>query len=144
MKDNITLLDKAYENLSAAKILLRQNSGDDLYCNIVAYLLQQAIELSIKYQFEQEGIKYPHEHDITILLQWGRKHGISAYVTGYIEDFSDMISNWESKTRYITNYLVELCRIQKALPEIEKSLDMCKENCKPFIGRDEQEEDFER
>lgn len=144
MKDNITLLDKAYENLSAAKILLRQNSGDDLYCNIVAYLLQQAIELSIKYQFEQEGIKYPHEHDITILLQWGRKHGISAYVTDYIEDFSDMISNWESKTRYVTNYLVELRRIQKVLPEIEKSLDMCKENCKPFIGRDEQEEDFER
>ena len=137
-----TLLDRAYTNLQAARVLLQANQGDDLFCNIIAYHLQQAIELSIKYQLEQEGVNYPHEHDIGILIRVAQKHGVELCITDYIEEHSDMLSNWESKTRYVKNYLVELRRIEKAIPEIESSLSWCKKEFgEPFRGMNEPDYD---
>lgn len=137
MKENKSLLDKAFVNLSAAKALLLQNTKEEPYCNIIAFLLQQAVELSIKYQLEQAGARCPNGCDITELLQWATEHNIKLFVTDYVYDRSEMFSAWESKTRYTPDYKVELRRIEQALPEVERILKICRENCIPFVGKNE-------
>ncbi len=49
---NQTLLDKAMQNLYCAKALFQSLGNDEVYLNYVGYHLQQAVEMSIKYNLE--------------------------------------------------------------------------------------------
>lgn len=57
--NNETLLDKSIQNLNYAKILYSSElTLDEAYLNYVGYHLQQAVELSIKYMLEMNGVEY--------------------------------------------------------------------------------------
>ena len=57
--NNETLLDKAVQNLNCATIIFNSNLvQDEVYLNYVGYHLQQAVELSIKYTLENNGVEY--------------------------------------------------------------------------------------
>jgi HEPN domain-containing protein len=122
-----TLLTRAKDNLRAAKTLFQAGSGDDDFCNIVGYHLQQATELFIKYQLEQSGVHYPKVHEIETLLRIARENNTEIIMTDYVVDHAETVSAWEAKTRYVLSYLVERRTIEKMLPEIEKSIELYQE-----------------
>lgn len=121
---NETLLDKAIQNFNCAKILYNSELiKDEAYLNYVGYHLQQAVELSIKYQLEMNGIEYSKTHDIDQLIQLAKNYEIDLFLTDYIDDKSEMFSSWEAKTRYIINYKLEKKKVSTAIDEVEKYLN---------------------
>ena len=122
MKDKTeTLLDKAVQNLNCAKALYNSELvEDEAYLNYVGYHLQQAVELSIKYQLELNGVEYNKTHDIEQLIQLAKASGVELFITDYIDDKAEMFSSWEAKTRYILNYKLEERKVSVALTEVDK------------------------
>jgi len=116
----ITLYDKALSNYNSACILMNNPTTDENQLNIIAYLIQQSLEFCIKYFLEQDGVEYPKTHNIEQLIRIGEEHGVDMHLTDYVEDHSEMFSQWESKSRYILGYLVEAKKIDRALTELEK------------------------
>ena len=63
--NNETLFDKAKQNLKVAESIYSTIAiNDEAYLNYVGYHIQQALELSIKYMLEMNGVNYPKTHDI--------------------------------------------------------------------------------
>lgn len=52
-----TLLDRAFTNYEAARVLLNNMSHDEMFLNIAGYHLQQAVELAIKFLLEMGGVR---------------------------------------------------------------------------------------
>jgi len=115
MENEITLYDKALSNFKSACILRNNLNDDENHVNIIAYLLQQSLELALKYQLEQNAVEYPKTHDIDQLVRIGRRNHVNFHLTEYLEDHTEMFSQWESKSRYILGFLVEINRIDKAI-----------------------------
>lgn len=125
MKEFETLFDKAKQNYKVAKIIYSTTASDDeAYLNYVGYHLQQSVEFTLKYILEMNGIEYPKSHDIEQLIRLANKNNVNLYLTEYIEEHSEMFSSWEAKTRYILNYRLEEKKINKAIEELEKYLEI--------------------
>lgn len=123
-----TLLDKAFQNLKIANTL-RNNpeTSDEVYLNYIGYHLQQAVEFAIKHRMEVSGVSFPHEHDISQLILFAKEHDVDCGLTSYIDLASGTLTLWESQTRYIKNYRIELRKIDEALYEVERFLNQVKE-----------------
>lgn len=96
-----TLLTRARHNHKVAKSLWNVMGSDELYLNNIGYLLQQSVELAIKYIMETNGVSYPLTHDIEQLSRIARKGNVDLMLTEYIAEHEEMFTAWESKTRYI-------------------------------------------
>ena len=122
--NNETLLDKAVQNLNCATIIFNSNLvQDEVYLNYVGYHLQQAVELSIKYTLENNGVEYNKTHDIEQLIQFANYNGVDLLLTEYIYEKAEMFSIWEAKTRYIKNYRLEKNKVATALNEVKQYID---------------------
>ncbi|MBO2516217.1 MAG: hypothetical protein CW338_02930 [Clostridiales bacterium] len=119
MSEERNLYDKALSNYSSARVLREHLSTDEGQLNVIAYLLQQSLELTLKYLLEQNGVEYPKTHDIEQLIRLGKKEDAPLYLTEYIEDHAEMFSQWEAKTRYIVGYMVEIEKIDRAIKELD-------------------------
>lgn len=132
-KTNETLLSKSYTNFKAAELLLSTDLGDEGTLNIAGYLLQQTVELALKHIIEMNGFEYPKTHDISVLLDKIDEvctHKIDENIIDTLYLMSGTITQMESKTRYIKNYLVSKRSISqvkeliiKLLPQIDKSFN---------------------
>lgn len=106
--NNETLFDKAKQNLKVAESIYSTIAiNDEAYLNYVGYHIQQALELSIKYMLEMNGVNYPKTHDIDQLIRLANINNVELYLNEYIDDHSEMFSLWEARTRYILNYRLE-------------------------------------
>ena len=122
---NETLLDKAVQNLNCAKTLYNSELiFDEAYLNYVGYHLQQAVELSIKYMLEINGVEYSKTHDIEQLIQLAKNNNVELYISNYIYEKAEMFSSWEAKTRYIMNYKLEKNKVSTAIIEVEKYMNV--------------------
>ena len=117
-----TLLDRAFTNYEAARVLLNNMSHDEMFLNIVGYHLQQAVELAIKFLLEMSGVRYPKIHTIEQLLALGNENGVDLCKCEYVEDHAEMFTAWESKSRCVLNYKLEQKKIERAIAEVEKFL----------------------
>ena len=123
MNKTNNLLDKALTNYDAAKIIRNSiKDENEEMINLVGYHLQQSIELSIKYTLEMNGVEYLSSHRIEDLIKIAKTNKINLYLNEYIKEHDALLTSWESNTRYIIGYLIELEKIDKAFPEIEKYL----------------------
>lgn len=123
MNETKNLLDKALTNYDAAKILRNSiKDENEEIINLIGYHLQQSIELSIKYSLEMNGIEYPSTHRIEDLIKIANKNKVDVYINEYIKEHDALLTSWEFNTRYIIGYLIELEKIDKAIPEIESYL----------------------
>jgi len=120
MDNEMTLYDKALSNYNSARILRSNLTDDENQINIVAYLLQQSLEFALKYFLELGGVEYPKTHDIDQLIRLGKSNQVDLYLTEYIEDHAEMFSQWESKSRYVLGYLVEIKKIDRAICALEE------------------------
>ena len=121
-----TLLTKAEANYNIAVMIYKQMTGDEIYLNYVGYNLQQATEILIKYQIELSGHTPRKTHDIRMLLQFARANEIDLVLDPFIVTHADSITMWESQTRYILNYRVELDLINQGLKAIGATLKKLK------------------
>ena len=140
-----TLLDKAVQNLNCAKTIYDSKLiEDEAYLNYVGYHLQQAVELSIKYLLEMNGVEYGWTHDIEQLILLSKEREIDLCIPKYIDDRAEMFSSWESKTRYIKNYKLEKRKVSAALVEVEKYINILLGNGETLDEEenDEAESDF--
>lgn len=121
---NETLLDKAFTNLETAEIIYQFRNGDEAKLNMVGYHLQQAVELCCKHYLEMNGVRYEKSHDITELLdRCERETRKLPEQSDYIYEHSEMFTMWESKTRYIKNYILSDKKVERALEEVKKFLE---------------------
>lgn len=119
-----TLLDKSIQNYNVAQTLWENMGDDESFLNYIGYHLQQSVELAIKYRFEISSFDYPRTHDIDQLIRVANSQNIDLGLTEYIEDHAEMFSLWEARTRYILNYRLEYNKVEKAIEEIDKFLDL--------------------
>ena len=108
MSDNLitndTLLGMAKNNLTVAKEMYKLYPNDNGIVNLVAYHLQQAIELTLKHFFETHGIKYDRTHDISDLCSKIPDDYYELFRN--IDIYASKITQMESKTRYLKSYSV--------------------------------------
>ena len=134
-----TYLDIAKENLILAKNIY-ESFDDEIMLNYAGYHLQQSVELTLKY------ILFPKVHSINQLINVFEKNDMLDLIPEYIDDNSDMITNWESQTRYILDYQIARRKIVKAFPEIENLISNVEEMYKEYVNEfeeDEQENNLE-
>ncbi|MCI7331657.1 MAG: HEPN domain-containing protein [Selenomonadaceae bacterium] len=108
-----TLRDIAERNLQAAETILRNYPNDDGMLNIVGYHLQQCIELALKHVLETHAVKYPRTHDIDDLLDLLPEACADDFTS--VAQYARIISQLESRTRYIKGYRVKLETIKDVL-----------------------------
>lgn len=121
MSETKNLLDKALTNFDCAKIIRGSiKSEDEEMINLVGYHLQQSLELSIKFTLEMNGVEYPSIHRIEDLIKLAKSNKIDLYINEYIKEHDALLSSWEANTRYVIGFLIELEKIDKAIPELEK------------------------
>ncbi len=122
MASATTLYGKAAANFKSAKLLLDNADGDEEQLNLAGYHLQQALELTLKYLLEQDGIEYPKTHDIDQLIRIGNESRVDLQLSEYLIDHAEMFSLWEAKARYILGYAIEARKLERALSEIDDYL----------------------
>jgi len=120
MNETKNLFDKALTNFDCAK-LIRKNINDENeeMLNLVGYHLEQAVELSLKFSLEMNGVEYPNTHRIEDLIRIAKNNEVDLHINEYIKEHDALLTSWEANTRYIIGYLVELEKIDKALQELE-------------------------
>lgn len=136
--NNETLFDKAKQNLKVAESIYSTIAiNDEAYLNYVGYHIQQALELSIKYMLETNGVNYPKTHDIDQLIRLANINNVELYLNEYIDDHSEMFSLWEARTRYILNYRLEKRKIERSLTETKSYLDVIEKMISHHLDNDE-------
>lgn len=121
---DIRLFKRAYLDYRAAENLLKIPENDEAYMNAVAYHLQQAVEKMLKAFLECVGVTVPNTHDIDKLVRMSRNNGSKAVITEWLEEKTDMLTRWETDTRYDVDYCVEKERVQIGLAEVKRLLEL--------------------
>ena len=60
----------------------------------------------------------PNTHKITKLLSMITDNGGGLVITDWIDDHSEMLSEWEAETRYNMDFMVERRKLDRAMEEI--------------------------
>ena len=123
---NDSLLNRAIVNYNAAAVLLDNLAVDELFVNQIACNIQQSYEMAIKYLLELNGVEYPKTHDIDQLIRIANSAKVNIFISDYLDEHSEMISQWEAKARYVMGYLVELRKIERAMADLKDYLEKIK------------------
>jgi HEPN domain-containing protein len=110
MKSN--LLDKSKIDYTVAKDVYRRFFDDESYASAVCYHLQQAVEKALKYWISMRGKSYPKTHDISALLAIA--DGCDIPYPEELLAFADMLTLWESTSRYKDDFTATGKQIEKA------------------------------
>lgn len=116
---DVRLFRSARMDLETAKTLWSMSWDDEMILNNAAYHLQQAVEKVLKGALECVGITVPNTHKITKLLSMVFNHGVNLVITDWIDDHSEMLSEWEAESRYNMDFLVEKRKLDRAVKEIQ-------------------------
>ena len=116
---DIRLFRSARLDYETAKKLWETAWEDEMILNNAAYHLQQAVEKILKAALECVGVTVPNTHKITRLLSMITANGAGLVITDWIDDHSEMLSEWEAETRYNMDFIVEKRKLDRAMEEIE-------------------------
>jgi len=129
-----TLFSRAEANYRYAMKNYSLFSGDELELNFIGYSLQQAVELAIKHIMEVNGVRYEKTHQIEDLIDMCERRNVPIQYSEEFYNFAPAISKWESKTRYIKNYVLARKQVERGIQLISEFLLMngsSKERLKP-------------
>ena len=115
---DVRLFRSARLDYETAKKLWETTWDDEMILNNAAYHLQQAVEKVLKGALECAGVTVPNTHKITKLLSMIRDNGANLVITDWIDDHSEMLSEWEVETRYNMDFIVEKRKLDRAMEEI--------------------------
>ena len=115
---DVRLFRSARLDYETAKKLWETTWDDEMILNNAAYHLQQAVKKVLKGALECVGVSVPNAHIITKLLSMIRDNGANLVITDWIDDHSEMLSEWEAETRYNMDFMVEKRKLDRAMEEI--------------------------
>ena len=121
---DVRLFKSAYLDYQAAYTIYKTPYNDEMFLNTAAYHLQQCVEKVLKGSLECVGITVPNTHRISKLLQMIQNHNANINITEWIDDHSEMLSEWEVETRYNMDFIVEKRKLDKAIVEIKEFLEV--------------------
>lgn len=121
---DVRLFRSAWMDFQTAQMIWERPYNDEMILNNAAYHLQQAVEKVLKGALECVGITVPNTHKITKLVAMVMNHGANLIITDWIDDHSEMLSEWEAETRYNMDFLVEKRKLDRAIKEIERFLEI--------------------
>lgn len=121
---DIRFFRRGFLDYRAAENLAKMPENDEAYMNAVAYHLQQAVEKTLKAFLENVGVTVPNTHDIDKLVRMSRENGSQVILTEWVKEKADMLTRWETDTRYDIDYCVEKERVWMGLEEVKKFLDI--------------------
>ena len=120
---NIDLLKRAEIDLKTAYKMLEETS-DELFLDICAYHLHQAIEKGIKYSISTSGEEYSYTHDIFKLLEICDKYDIE--YPDWIYKNGNVLNDYGTKTRYGTDLTANRRKVTELLALCEQYLNSIK------------------
>jgi len=120
MTKKITLFDRAKADLQNARLILSQNNPDELFLDIAAYHVQQAIEKMVKYALAINGVKHKQTHDMDVLYEQLEDAGIEVFP--WLRENIDILNAYATKTRYGTNIVATTRKITQLLALAEELL----------------------
>ena len=82
------------------------------------------VEKVLKGGLECVGVTVPNTHKITKLLEMITNNGANLIITEWLDEHSEMLSEWEAETRYNMDFLVEKRKLDKAIREVRSFLDI--------------------
>lgn len=115
-----TYYEKALANLKLAKIITYKYPEDEELITIAGYHIQQALELAIKHVLSLNGVPNQKTHDIDQLIVYAESNEIELYLPNELRERADIISQWETKTRYVMGFALEYNRVAKTIENLEK------------------------
>lgn len=121
---DVRLFRSARMDFETAQVLWKTPYNDEMILNNAAYHLQQAVEKVLKGALECVGVTVPNTHKITKLIDMVANNGANLVITEWLDDHSEMLSEWEAETRYNMDFLVEKRKLDKALTEIRNFLEV--------------------
>lgn len=122
-----TYYDKALSKFKSAKLLFSFAAGDEEQLNTIGFLLQQSLELAIKHIFAINGLPLQKTHDLDQLITIAKQNNVDLYLTPYLIEKSDVITLWETKTRYVMGFQIEIHRIENTINELDKYFEILSE-----------------
>lgn len=121
---DVRLFRSARMDFETAYMLWEKPYNDEMILNNAAYHLQQAVEKVLKGALECVGVTVPNTHKITKLLEMITNNGANLIITEWLDEHSEMLSEWEAETRYNMDFLVEKRKLDKAIKEVRSFLDI--------------------
>lgn len=121
---DVRLFRSAKMDYETAKMIWSSPYNDEMILNNAAYHLQQAVEKVLKGALECVGVTVPNTHKISKLIRMIFDNGANLILTDWIDEHSEMLSEWEVETRYDMDFLVEKRKLDTAIEEVRKFLDM--------------------
>lgn len=121
---DIRLFRSARMDYETAAMIWRSLYNDEMILNNAAYHLQQTVEKVLKGALECVGVTVPNTHKISKLIRMIFDHGANLILTDWIDDHSEMLSEWEAQTRYDMDFLVEKRKLDTAMAEVENFLEV--------------------
>ncbi|MCD7765295.1 MAG: HEPN domain-containing protein [Lachnospiraceae bacterium] len=115
---DIRLFRSARMDYETAQMIWREQTADEMILNNAAYHLQQAVEKILKGALECVGVTVPYSHKISRLVSMITNNGANLVITDWLDDHAEMLSEWETETRYNMDFLVEKRKLDKAMEEV--------------------------
>ncbi|MCC8050852.1 MAG: HEPN domain-containing protein [Clostridiales bacterium] len=121
---DIRLFRSARMDYETAQMIWREQTADEMILNNAAYHLQQAVEKILKGALECVGVTVPYSHKISKLVSMITNNGANLVVTDWLDDHAEMLSEWETETRYNMDFLVEKRKLDKAMEEVRNFMEI--------------------
>ncbi len=121
---DIRLFQSAQKDYAAAEMIWQSCQNDEMILNIAAYHLQQSVEKILKGALECVGVTVPYTHKISKLLLMITDNGANLTITDWLDDHAEMLSEWETETRYNMDFLVEKRKLDRAMIEVKNFMDV--------------------
>lgn len=97
MQEKKTLLDRARVDLVNVESNMK-NTEDELFIDIAAYHLHQAVEKMLKFQMTMIGEEFKRTHDIKVL--WGNLEDFGVTPPEWIWENASILNRYQNETKY--------------------------------------------
>lgn len=121
---DIRLFRSARMDYRTAEMVWRAQMNDEMILNNAAYHLQQAVEKILKGALECVGVTVPYSHKISKLISMVSNNGANLTITEWLDDHAEMLSEWETETRYNMDFLVEKRKLDRAMTEVRRFMEV--------------------
>jgi HEPN domain-containing protein len=118
MNGKISLLDRAKRDLESCRILLERAESDELFQDLAAYHVQQAIEKALKFWLCMLDIQYPKTHDVIVLMD--KLESVKQTIPDWLNENGDLINDYANKTRYSTSIVGTKRKIRELCDDAER------------------------
>ncbi len=121
---DVRLFRSAKMDYDTAVMIWKSLYNDEMILNNAAYHLQQAVEKILKGALECVGVAVPNMHKISKLIKIISDNGAHLILTEWIDDHSEMLSEWEAQAHYDMDFLVEKRKLDTEIGEIGEFLEV--------------------